>query len=177
MTLPILTYSGTDYTAVSGLREIFWFGRSKCQSDDGVESFCYNDEWITKEGWEQKLREFVLSHRPSADTKEVSKELLWLYVPDYSQNGVITSIKKIKDIGYDYNQKKIISKDTMFWEQNEECSGFVISSKDCEFRTKEMILVNYTPLECLTGEMTNCEDLVAYARYNNQQAVRQEAWL
>lgn len=47
MTLPILTYSGNDYTAVSGLREIFWFGRSKCTSSDGVESFCYNDNWIT----------------------------------------------------------------------------------------------------------------------------------
>ena len=40
-----------------------------------------------------------------------------------------------------------------------------------------MILVAYTPLECLTGEITNCEDLVAYARYNNQKAVRQEALL
>jgi len=52
MSLPVLTFNGTDYTGRSGLREVFWFGRSKCETEEGVSSFCYNDNWVTKQGWE-----------------------------------------------------------------------------------------------------------------------------
>lgn len=107
----------------------------------------------------------------------MSKELLWLYAPDFNENGVMSSIKTINNIRYDFDEKVISSEDSIFWKQNEECAGFVISENHCEYRTKEMILVTYTPLECLSGEIENCEDLIAYARYNNQKAVRDEAFL
>jgi hypothetical protein len=71
MALPLLTFSGTDYTAQSGLRELFWFGRSSCKVQEGVKSFCYNENWVTKEGWEEKLRHFVVSHRNSALGEEL----------------------------------------------------------------------------------------------------------
>ena len=167
MSLPVLTFNGTDYTAKSGLREVFWFGRSNCQATEGVNSFCFNDNWVTHQGWNQKLREYVLSHRASADTEDVTKELLWLYVPDFKKNGVMGSITEIADIGYDPESKSIEGVDDIFWRQNDECAGFVISDKNCEFRTKEMELITYTPIQCQTGEIVGCNDLVAYARYNN----------
>jgi hypothetical protein len=71
MALPLLTFSGTDYTAQSGLRELFWFGRSSCTAPDGALSFCYNDNWVTKEGWEEKLRHYVMSHRDSVQSEEL----------------------------------------------------------------------------------------------------------
>jgi hypothetical protein len=40
MALPVLTYDGADYTAKSGLRELFWFGRSSCETLPGTPSFC-----------------------------------------------------------------------------------------------------------------------------------------
>jgi hypothetical protein len=40
MVLPNITYSGVDYSSYSGLRSIFWFGRSSCPFQDGVPSLC-----------------------------------------------------------------------------------------------------------------------------------------
>ena len=54
MVLPILTYPGYNYTGESGLRELFWMGRSSCKGQDSsVQSFCGDENWITKEGWEE----------------------------------------------------------------------------------------------------------------------------
>lgn len=97
MALPLLTFSGSDYTAQSGLRELFWFGRSACETEEGIQSFCYNDNWVTKEGWEEKLRHFVMSHRKSVQSDETQVELLWLYIPDFTSNGKMSSIKMIPD--------------------------------------------------------------------------------
>ena len=71
MALPLLSFSGQDYTAKSGLRELFWFGRSSCTAPDGTKSFCKNDNWVTKEGWEEKLRHFVVAHRDSVNSMDV----------------------------------------------------------------------------------------------------------
>jgi hypothetical protein len=54
----------------------------------------------------------------------------------------------------------------VFWEQTDDCAGFVISDKNCHLRTKEMILISYVPPECKTGEKPNCKDLVSYARFD-----------
>ena len=56
MALPILAYSSDDYTAYSGLRELFWFGRSSCVASDDTSSLCKGIDWVTPEGWEEKLR-------------------------------------------------------------------------------------------------------------------------
>jgi hypothetical protein len=51
MVLPILTYPGYNYSALSGLRDLFWMGRSSCVAEG--DSFCSDENWITKEGWEE----------------------------------------------------------------------------------------------------------------------------
>lgn len=73
MTLPVLAYAPDDYTAYSGLRELFWFGRSSCKSSNDSSPFCNQEgvTWITQEGWEEKLRQFVLSHRGSESETEL----------------------------------------------------------------------------------------------------------
>lgn len=35
MVLPILTYSGVDYSVEYGLRKLFWYGRSNCKNIGG----------------------------------------------------------------------------------------------------------------------------------------------
>ena len=54
MVLPNITDKGTNYSGYSGLRELFWFGRSSCQMKDGVDSLCYinaqNGAWIESDG-------------------------------------------------------------------------------------------------------------------------------
>lgn len=55
MVLPLLTYSDTDYSSAFGLRSIFWFGRSDCSNRNGT-FYCNYGDWLTKEGWYEKLR-------------------------------------------------------------------------------------------------------------------------
>lgn len=40
MVLPNITYEGADYSTYSGLRNVFWFGRSACKYENGVPSLC-----------------------------------------------------------------------------------------------------------------------------------------
>jgi len=99
MALPVLAYAGADYTGGSGLRELYRFGTSVCQPREGIESFCDGETWLTPEGWEEKLRQYVLSHRGSEEFETVSKGLLWLYVPDFTKNGAMNSIESISNKG------------------------------------------------------------------------------
>jgi len=124
---------------------------------------------VTKEGWEEKLRHFVVSHRSSVQSDDLNMELLWLYVPDFNQNGIMSSIKEIPDQPKNQFSKTIEKSNGIYWKQDGECSGFVISNKNCHLRTDEMVLVSYLPNECRTGEIENCEDLVAYARFNKRK--------
>jgi len=63
-----------------------------------------------------------------------------------------------------------------FWSENPECSGFTVSDKNCTLRTTEMELVTYTPIQCLKNKI-NCDDLVAFVRYNIRDQVVSEAQL
>ena len=57
----------------------------------------------------------------------------------------------------------------IFWQQIDDCSGFTISDQPCPLRTDEMELVHYQPYGCLHDgdeQLDNCEELVAYARFN-----------
>ena len=36
-----------------------------------------------------------MSHRGSEDSDILSKKLLWLYVPDYTKNGALTTIESV----------------------------------------------------------------------------------
>jgi len=51
MVLPAITYSGSDLSVQFGLKKLFWFGRSNCQSVGG-DFMCDDGNWITKEGWQ-----------------------------------------------------------------------------------------------------------------------------
>lgn len=42
------------------------------------------------------------------------------------------------------------------WKQNEECSGFKISDKNCEYRASEIEVVSYLPEVCESGQVENC---------------------
>lgn len=53
----------------------------------------------------------------------------------------------------------------LFWREHATCNGPVVSSKpECQIRNEEMQLIMYTPQECKTGEVKNCDQLVTYAR-------------
>lgn len=54
MFIPVFTYQGNNYAAHSGLRELFNIGISNCYEsidEKSVDSFCQNQELVTKEGW------------------------------------------------------------------------------------------------------------------------------
>lgn len=57
-------------------------------------------------------------------------KLIWLYIPDFRKNGMLSSIKSIKKthISVDeYSIKETEDGDEPFWEEHKNCSGFVIS--------------------------------------------------
>jgi len=56
---------------------------------------------------------------------------------------------------------------TYIWKQNEECSGFKISDKDCEYRSSEIEIVSYLPEVCEKENFENCQYLISYARFEN----------
>lgn len=37
---------------------------------------------------------------------------------------------------------------TVVWKQDNNCSGFKISNKDCKYRIEELEIVSYIPSEC-----------------------------
>jgi hypothetical protein len=49
MVLPAITYQGNDISYESGLKKLFWFGRSNCKIQNS--HFCQSGGWISHEGW------------------------------------------------------------------------------------------------------------------------------
>ena len=74
-------------------------------------------------------------------------ELLWLFVPDWEQNGMMATIKSIPKprnpqiMSLD-PQNTDAQENELFWQQNDDCAGFKVS-QDCPFRAQEMELVTY----------------------------------
>ena len=58
-----------------------------------------------------------------------------MYLPDLTKNGTLQSISKV----YGRDGK------TIFWQEDEKCGGFTVSTKDCYLRTSEMDLITFTP--------------------------------
>ena len=110
---------------------------------------------------------FIHSQR-SGESSEPEKKLVWLYIPDYNKNGMLSSIKHVSKSDRDIATMKFKpgGEGEFFWEEVKNCSGFVVSDKDCHLRIDEMQLVSYQPEQCKSGEYPNCSELVAYARYN-----------
>jgi hypothetical protein len=94
--------------------------------------------------------------------------LLWLYVPDFDKNGSMAAIHAVPNTNGTGN----------YWEEDPNCSGFSVSDNpDCRLRVTEMSLLSYTPDVCSNLGLGNCKDVVAFARFNVQQAAQQEAQL
>jgi hypothetical protein len=76
MILPLLSRSETDYSTDAALREIFWFGRSTCEDENGF--FCKpgKEKWLTEEGWNEILRSLVRSGMNGDSV--MKKQVLWI---------------------------------------------------------------------------------------------------
>lgn len=72
---------------------------------------------MTTEGWNELLYNYAFSTRLE-ESDDVTKKLLWLYIPDFTQFGKMASISKIVVNG------------TVKWTQTDNCAGFKISDKD-----------------------------------------------
>jgi len=73
----------------------------------------------------------------ATETDVVSRELIWLYIPDFNKLGRMGTIPFIPAAGKN-------TSDGAFWKQVESCAGFEVSS-DCPLRHTEMQLITYTP--------------------------------
>ena len=52
MVLPAITYEKTDISHNYGLRLLFWYGRSDCDTIGG-NFYCERNTWLSPEGWEE----------------------------------------------------------------------------------------------------------------------------
>jgi len=95
MVLPILSFKGENYTAQAGLRNLYRIGISNCKHDGVIDpdTMCNKYNYVTKEGFESKLRHYVQSQSFNDDGTEIDKELLWLFIPDLHNHGMLSSIK------------------------------------------------------------------------------------
>jgi hypothetical protein len=93
MVLPAITYQGGDISYPYGLKKLFWFGRSNCGKYGG-DFKCVDtvgDNWVSEEGWQEILRQFISSTRPDEDSDSL-QTILWIYTPDFTKKGMLSSI-------------------------------------------------------------------------------------
>ena len=156
--LPLLTYSQDDYSGDYGLRELFWYGRS-----DWTSGFYWDTSksWITKEGWYELVRLFV-NHKID---QGVNIPILWLYIPDFNQNGKMAEITSIPNV---YNN------DT-FWEEDKKWSGFIVDQDSWNLRISEMDIISYNPLVWANGTVNGWDETIAYFRFNIKSISQDEA--
>ena len=49
---------------------------------------------MSKDGWEEHLRNFISAASPG-EAEPLSKEVLWIYAPDFNRHGVIGDIRNV----------------------------------------------------------------------------------
>lgn len=49
---------------------------------------------MSKAGWEEHLRTFI-SAASAGESEPLTKEVLWIYAPDFNRQGVIGDIKNV----------------------------------------------------------------------------------
>ena len=123
------------------------------------------EPWITEDGWIQLLQMYVSASAIPED-EEKTWQVLWLYVPDYMREGQMSEISKIPMSGQTFDNMEA----PYYWEQSEYCSGFIVSD-DCPWRYAEMTLVTFQPDVCAEQTVKGCEELIAYARIVNKDAI------
>ena len=100
MALPAITYSSFDVSHQYGLRQLFWFGRSNCQEILGKFE-CEEEEWMSKAGWEEHLRNFISAASPG-ENGPFSRKVLWIHAPDYNRYGVVGDIRNVTNRQTEY---------------------------------------------------------------------------
>ena len=58
---------------------------------------------MSKEGWEEHLRTFI-SAASAGESEPLTKEVLWIYAPDFNRQGVIGDIKNVTNRETQYEQ-------------------------------------------------------------------------
>ena len=89
------------------------------------------------------LREYTTAGQASEGSDRIW-EVLWLYLPDYKNEGNMNVIPNIPKIGKTFQEND----PDPFWSQDEGCSGFIVGEK-CNWRWEEMNLITFTPQICL----------------------------
>jgi len=52
MVLPAITYEKIDTCHNDGLKALFWYGRSSCDTIGG-NFYCEKNAWLSPDGWEE----------------------------------------------------------------------------------------------------------------------------
>lgn len=150
--LPILQVNTVDNAKYYGLQQLYWVGSSGHLSDlNGPEV-----EYMNDYGWGH----MIVQYSKCSDTSGNSFPLLWLYVPNLSNSGIVEDIVEAYDP---------ITENT--WTYHKECSGKVVSN-DCEYRNEEMKVVIYGPSDCPDP---GCKDVKAFARFNMKEYSQNQA--
>lgn len=102
MALPAITYSSFDVSHQYGLKSLFWFGRSNCIEISG-QFDCEPESWLSHEGWEEHLRNFI-SAGSAEESAKPSRTVLWLHTPDYNRNGVVGDIRNVTNRVTEYSR-------------------------------------------------------------------------
>jgi len=101
--------------------------------------------------------------------EEFNERLLWLFVPDRLNGGILRSIESVdSDFGT--------------WNEFSACSlaRDKTSTEVCPYRPEELELVSYVPTECLEsiqqeGIGVGCQEAKAFARFTKAEKVRDAA--
>lgn len=95
MVLPAISFTQVDNTFDYGIKQVFWFGRSNCNIING-QFFCGDRvNWLTNDGWQSILRNFVQATSITDNSLQATKNVLWMYVPDFEKNGQMGEIQNV----------------------------------------------------------------------------------
>jgi len=87
MVLPAITFTQLDYSFIFGIRQVFWFGRSSCDTIGG-DFYCDSrNDWLTTSGWMSLLRGYVSATGLTDGIEVGQKSVLWMYIPDFERGG------------------------------------------------------------------------------------------
>ena len=98
---------------------------------------------ISEQGWYEMLRQFTTAGAQPEGSSPVWT-VLWLYLPDFNNEGNMNVIKNIPRLGNNYNENDL----DPYWKEDESCSGFIVDD-GCNWRWEEMNLITFTPQICL----------------------------
>ena len=88
---------------------------------------------MTTEGWYELLRQYFNAAKVDQEASTIpTYTILWLYVPDFTKNGQMNTIKHVP-----MPQGSTNNTNAYFWQQTDSCAGYVVP-KNCFYRYEEM---------------------------------------